>query len=297
MRVASKRGRVAQGQQTAGRGGIELQQMNSPETLSYFFGNLARLIGEARMTPRQLSQTIGREPDHVSDLMRRRASPDLEAVYAMAEALRVDVADLLRPGPAFGFVAEHSRNYWAEKVAEKVLATALEDSRQKAAFEAPTIDAVLNWWHINGGLLADMEKLEQYVELFSPPDATAMLPVPFRMGPQSLAARELGISSAEQLEKVFESSEPGVARVVAMAHADVLEGQPKLSFHSVLIDMSSGQLVKLTYIRLLLPVRDGEGRRFVLNYSKPVRRNEIGGEHVGEFEPIHRGQPVFAGLD
>ena len=279
------------------RGGIDLQQMNNPEVLSYFFGNLARLIGEARMTPRQLSQTIGRETDYVSDLMRRRVSPDLEAVYAMAEALRVDVADLLRPGPAFGFVAEHSRNYWAEKVAEKVLATALEDSRQKAAFEAPTIDAVLNWWHVNGGLLADMEKLEQYVELFSPPDPTAMLPVPYRMGPQSLAARELNISTIEQLSGIFESSEPAVGRSVALAHADVIHGQPKLSFHSITADMSNGQLVKLTYIRLLLPVRDRDGQRYVLNYSKPVRRNEIGSEHVGEFEPIHRGQPMFASLD
>ena len=35
---------------------------------------------------------IGRQPDYVSDLMRRRASPDLEAVYSVAEALKVDVA-------------------------------------------------------------------------------------------------------------------------------------------------------------------------------------------------------------
>ena len=96
---------------------------------------------------------------------------------------------------------------------------------------------------------------------------------------------------------MFESSVPGVARLVALAHADVIEGQPKLSFHSVVIDIPSGQLVKLAYARLLLPVRDGEGQRFVLNYSKPLRRNEIGGEHVGEIKPVHRGQPVFAGLD
>ena len=270
--------------------------MNGPETLSFFFGNLARLIGEARMTPRQLSQAIGREPDHVSDLMRRRISPDLEAVYAIAEALRVDVADLLRPGPSFGIAAEHSRNYWAEKVAEKVLAGALEESRQRT-FEAPTFDAVLSWWHANGGLLTDMEKLEQYVEIFARPDTALMRPVPKRMGRQSLAARELNLTSIEQLEGIFEHSAPAVARAVALAHADVVDGQPRLSFHSILIDMFDGRFVKMTYIRLLLPVRDGDGQRYVMNYSKPVRRNEISSENVGEFEPVHSRQPVFAGLD
>lgn len=276
--------------------GGQAVQTNGPETLSYFFGNLARLIGEARLTPRQLSQAIGRDPDHVADLMRRRASPDLEAVYAMAETLKVDVADLLRPGPSFGFTAAHSRNYWAEKVAEKVLTGALEESRQRT-IEAPTFDAVLNWWHANGGLLTDMEKLDQYVEIFARPDPATMRPVPFRMGAQSLAARELGISTVSQLEQVFDSSEPQVRRLVAMAHAEVIEGQPRLSFHSILIETSSGQLIKLSYVRLLLPCRDGEGQRFVMNYSKPIRRNEIGTENVGELEPVHRRQPMFSGLD
>lgn len=156
----------------------EARQTNSPETLSYFFVNLARLIGEARMTPRQLSQAVGREDDYVADLMRRRISPDLEAVYAFAGVLKIDVADLLRPGPSFAVTAEHSRNYWAEKVAEKVLARALEESRQNSDYQEPTFDAVLSWWHLNGGVLTGMERLEQYVEIFSRPDAATMRPIP-----------------------------------------------------------------------------------------------------------------------
>lgn len=272
-------------------------QMYDADPSSYFFGNLARLIGEARMSPRQLSQAIGRDPGYVSEVMRRRSAPDLDAVYAMAETLRVDVADLLRPGPSFAVSAENARNYWAERVAEKVLAGALEESRQRTSFEAPTIDAVLSWWHANGGLLTDMERVEQYVEIFCRPDATEMRPRPKRIGRQSLAARELNISTVEQLNGIFDSSEPAVARSVALAHANVVDGQPNLSFHSILADMSDGQFVKMTYMRLLLPVRDGDGQKYVMNYSKPVRRNEIGAENVGELQPVHRGQPVFASLD
>lgn len=265
--------------------------------MSYFFGNLSRLMNEARITPRQLSNEIGRNPDFVSDIIHRRCSPDLEAVYGIADALRVDVADLLRPGPSFGFTARQPGKYWAEQLAEKVLASALDDSRQGREFEPPTFDAVLNWWHSTGGVLTELESFEQYVEIFSPPDGAAMRPVPTRIGKQSLAARELNISTVEQLDGIFKSSEPAVARSVAMAHADVLEGQPKLSCHSILIDLSSGQLVKLSYMRLLLPVRDGDGQKYVMNYSKPVRRCEVGREHLGELDTVHGGKPVLAGLD
>jgi hypothetical protein len=229
--------------------------------------------------------------------MHRRCSPDLEAVYGIADVLNVDVADLLRPGPSFGFTARQPGKYWAEQLAEKVLAGALEESRQRADFEPPTFDAVLGWWHANGGLLTGMEKLEQYVEIFSPPDSSLMRPVPKRLGRRSLAARELNISTVEQLNGIFENSEPAVARSVALAHASVVEGQPQLSFHVIVAEMSTGHLVRMSYMRLLLPVRDGDGQRYVMNYSKPVRRDEIGRENVGEFEPIHRSQPVFASLD
>jgi hypothetical protein len=177
-----------------------------------------------------------------------------------------------------------------------VLAGALEQSRQSTDFEPPTFDAVLSWWHSTGGVLTGIENFEQYVEIFSPPDSAALRPIPRKMGRQSLAARELNITTVEQLDGIFESSEPAVARSVALAHAGVLEGQPKLSFHSILIDLSTGQLVKLSYMRLLLPVRDGDGQQYVMNYSKPVRRSEIGREHVGELKPVHGGKPVLTGL-
>ena len=88
-----------------------------------------------------------------------------------------------------------------------------------------------------------------------------------------------------------------MARSVALAHASVIDGQPRLSFHTITAEMSTGHLVKMNYMRLLLPVLDGDGQRYIMNYSKPVRRDEICREGVGEFEPIHRSQPVFASLD
>ena len=266
------------------------------DNLGFFFGNLIRLIQETGVSKRQLSLMIGRQQNYISNLLAQRSSPGLDAVYAIAEALKVDVADLLRPGPQFSVAAESGENFWVEKTAERVLAAALERSRERTAYEAPTFDSVLNWWHANNGVLTGLGLFEQYIEIFEPPDDTDMRPVPSRIGPQSLAARVLGISEPAHLEQIFSSSDPEVARSVAVAHRDVARGQPQLSCHSIMVNLAGGNVVQLSYNRLLLPVTDANGQRYVLNYSKPVRRSQIGREHLGELDTIHGGKPVLSGM-
>ncbi len=271
--------------------------MTGRDTIGYFLGNLSRLMREARKTPRQLSLEIGRGPDYLGEVIDSRSPPDIAAVYGLAGALKVDIADLLRPGANFGSISRAPARDWAEQVAEKALAGTLEESRQPAAFAVPTFDAVLSWWDGQRGLLTEMGNLDDYVEVFSAPDADLMRPVPRKVGRQSLAARELRISTVEQLDRVFRTSEPTVARSVALAHAEVLGGQPKLSFRSILIDLSTDQLVKLSYFRLLLPVRDVDGQSLVINYSKPVRRSEIGRESADELAQGQGDGPIFANLE
>ena len=206
------------------------------------------------------------------------------------------MADLLRPGPQFGVSGANRQNYWVEKTAEQYLASALSKSRDGAAHEAPTFDAILNWWHQNEGLLTGLETIEQYIEIFEKPDETEMRPRPYKIGRESLAARELGLSSPEQLLTIFDGSSPEVAKAVALAHLDVLHGQPRLSCHTVLATMSTGNIVEMVYNRLLLPVKDGNGHTFIINYSKPVRRSEIGREQIDELGPRHRGKPILSRL-
>ena len=99
------------------------------------------------MSKRQLSLAICDRDTYIDDVIAQRLSPDLEAIYAMAGALRVDVADLLRPGPQIGVSGGSRQNYWVEKTAEEYLASALSKSRDAGQHEAPSFDAILNWWH------------------------------------------------------------------------------------------------------------------------------------------------------
>jgi len=270
--------------------------MTESDGLDFFFGNLLRLLGEAGLTKRRLSISIGKPPGFLDGLFQNRTPPDLLVVYGIAGVLKVDVADLLRPGPRFGLTSNGVRNYWAERTAEEYLQAALNRSREAASFEAPTFDALLNWWHANSGRLVDLDRISNYIELFEPPDAADLRPIPFKLGRESLAARELGLSRPEHLQEIFDQSEPDVARSVALAHLEVAGGQPKLSCHTILANMMNCNVVEMIYNRLLLPVKDGDGRTYVLNYSKPVRRSEISREHVHEFQSRHRGKPVFASL-
>ena len=270
--------------------------IQTQENLDFFFGNLLQLMGEAGLSKRQLSVAIGGNDGYISDILAQRITPKLDTVYAIANVLKVDVADLLRPGPSFGVTAGNRQNYWVERTAEEFLASALSKSRDAAAHEAPTFDAVLNWWHANDGMLTALDSIAQYIEIFEAPDEKEMRPRPYKIGRESLASRELGLSGPEHLMKVLDSSSPDVLRSMVLAHLDVAGGQPKLSVHTVMANMSSGNVVEMIYNRLLLPCKDGNGQNYILNYSKPVRRSEIGREQVHEFEARHRSKPVISRL-
>lgn len=270
--------------------------MNTTEQLDFFFGNLLRLMAEARMSKRKLADELLVPESTINDMIARRVAPSLEMVYGIADALKVDVADLLRPGPQIGVTSGGSQNYWVERTAEEFLTAELAKSREKAAHEPPTFDAVLSWWHANEGRLANLDSFAKFVELFEVPDLSELRPRPSSIGSESLSSRELGRSSPELLSSIFESSGPDIARSIAEAHLEVVDGQPKLSVHTIFINMSSGNVVKLTYSRLLLPVTDGNGHKYVMNYSKPIRRSEIGREKIDHFESGHGRDPVIAGI-
>ena len=270
--------------------------MNTTEQLDFFFGNLSRMMSEAGVSKRRLAYEIGVDEGVVNTMMTRRTAPTLEMVYGIAGALKIDVADLLRPGPQIGVSSGGSENYWAERTAEEFLTNELSKSRDRAAHEAPSFDAVLSWWHANEGRLTNLDGFSKFIELFEFPDSRDMKPRPTTIGEESLSSRELGRNSPELLSSIFESSGPDIARAIAQAHMEVVDGQPKLSVHTIFINMSSGNIVKLTYSRLLLPVTDGNGHKYVMNYSKPIRRSEIGREKVDHLDPVHRSDPVITGI-
>ena len=261
-----------------------------------FFKNLSYFAGKAGTVPRQLAIEIGRDSEYVSDIIHRRRLPDLEAIHAFAAALHVDVTELLRPRSGPPAPAYDPGRGWAEKLAEQILRSSIGDA-SRADDEPPTCDDVLNWWHSNGGRLREFDGFRSYVELFDPPDTAIMRPMPHRMGARSLAAREMHIDTAQQLQRSFDGSEPEVVLSVALAHANTLEGKPKLSYHSILIELSADELVKLNYSRLLLPVQDEDGRRYVMNYSRAVRRSRIDRGCSDAFAQARDRKPVFVGLE
>lgn len=248
------------------------------------------------MSKRQLSVAIGANDGYIADILAHRTSPNLEVIYSIANALKIDVADLLRPGPKFGVTSSEGGNYWVERTAEEFLASAVTKSRDVALHEAPTFDSVLNWWHANDGNLTALGSLAQYIDIYEAPDEIEMRPRPYKMGRESLSSRELGLSGPEHMMNLFAGSSPDVERAVAISHRDVCGGQPQFSVHTILFNLSTGNVVELIYNRLLLPCKDGNDHKYVVNYSKPVRRSEIGKEQTHVFEPQRGTKPTFSRL-
>lgn len=266
--------------------------MDHAQAFGCFFGNLTRLIGEARIAPRQLSEAIGREPEFVSDLLARRAPPEPDVLSAIAEVLAVEKAELLRPAPDLS--SRNSRQDWGRKLAERMLADSLAEEAPTDA--VPALDTVLQWWHMTGGKLSALGELVDHVQIYGPPDLARLRPSPIRCGPRSMMARELGIATLPELVETLSRSSPEVLRQIAIAHAEVIDGEPKIALRSILIDMAEGHVVKLGYARLLLPVHDGEGGCFVLNYCRLFRREEIASEGADGPRPANGDRPIFAGF-
>ena len=269
--------------------------MTPPDRLNFFFGNLNGLLSRAGITKAQLSREIGASEHFVGEMMAARTSPDLETVYAIAGALKVDVADLLRPGPSFAVMADDRDNRWVERDAEMKLSAELAQARVNTD-EPPSFDAVLSWWHSNGRLMTGVDSFSRYIELFEPPDANELMPRPLQIGAESLAAKELGKNDPDLFRQVFEKMEPKIAQRVARAHLEASGDQPRLSVHTISFAVSEGDMVELSYARLLLPVKDGSGHEYIMNYSKPIRRSEVGREEVEHLEPVHGGKPIVTRL-
>lgn len=270
--------------------------MSATEQLDFFYGNLLHLMNEAGLSRARVARELRLSEGDLNELLSRRGMPSLEMVYKLAEVLKVDVADLLRPGPQIGLTSGASGNYWVERTAEEYLANELAKSRDQGTKEPPSFDAVLSWWHTNDTRLSAVNGFSEFIELFEPPDVTDLQPRPAMIGRESLGARELGHTDPQELRAIFETADREIGRAVAQAHLEAAGGQPKLTVHTILINMASGNVVKLSYARLLLPVTDGDGHTFIMNYSKPIRRSEIGREEVEHFEPSHRSKPIIAGL-
>lgn len=198
--------------------------------------NLALFARELGVTPNYLLGFDG-------DLRIERSQPALEEIQKQAESLIQDVF--------------------------RVAARRLQGA------DAPSLNDLICWWRSTGGKLGGPDEISPYTDLIFEPDLNAQTLVAARMGQESLASKTLTKASPARLAHFFDTLEEKVRRGIIFDYHNVHERRDRdgfhLSEHTITVDVQDlGEAFSLEYIKLMLPVTDGFGNKYVLNYSTPV---------------------------
>ncbi len=207
-------------------------------------------------------------------MVRNRNDPGLSTVIDICGVLGIEVTELIGEGPARKSRPVAQIAPWdVNEFAEMLINTAAQRARQIVSDHGvnPTIDDVIEWWHEHGGRLEDYDRLRDKVDLFAPPSGEASMPVPFRLGSDSLVARKFSLYDEDHLRNLLPRLDNGRAQKIATAHKEALSGRPILSVEEMDVQLpEKGQSIRAKYKRLLLPVHNPRGDAFVLNYSQLI---------------------------
>lgn len=131
-------------------------------------------------------------------------------------------------------------------------------------------DRLLEAWHAGDGRLSAMtQDIYDAVDLFDEPKGGMIQPV--SMGAQSLAGQILGTTDVVEFREALKTTTPQIIERIASHHFSVMQGKPMLSTESIDVVWPNDTIVAYEYDRLLLPVRDDDGRVLILSFSKYIR--------------------------
>lgn len=74
--------------------------MSNSIPMTRFAHNVKRLLVDYKWTQRDLAEAMGIFPQNLSRAIKGTNSPSIDFVQAVADALSVDICDLLQPIPA-----------------------------------------------------------------------------------------------------------------------------------------------------------------------------------------------------
>ncbi len=247
--------------------------MKHEQNISSFHHRLDQKILEAGLSYRELSVRIGRGETYISSMVRNRNDPGLSTVIEICNVLGIELAELVdcAPAPMRRHVSVDGQDI--NDFAEMLIAAAAKRARDVVSDRGinPTIDEVIEWWYLRGGLLEDFDTLRDKVDLFAPPPSDASMPVPVRIGSDSLVSRKFSLHNEDHLRNLLPRLETVQTARIASAHLEALSGHPVLSIEQIQLFLPErNENVHARYKRLLLPVRDPRGDALVLNYSQLI---------------------------
>ncbi len=234
---------------------------------------LKTLIRNSDYDYKGLSLEIGQGERYISNLLSSKSDPGYSSIIKICAALGLTPNQLAGLNDQISLVGDEIDNRIVSAHAERILTSVTREAHRKLSKRGtgPLLDDVLTWWHQQGGLLSNFDGLSHHVDLYHSPDPDAQLPQPYMIGDQSLAKVSFGIQSAEHLGQLFTTFDHNLTESVKLAHVETSKGDPQLSIQEIDVTLPNHSFpLRFNYKRLLLPVKDMQGNRYVLNYSQAL---------------------------
>lgn len=222
-----------------------------------------------------LSRDIGKNRNYIANLLNGSSSvdPSLTTCRRLSERLGVSIeylAGMVDEMTVTGDgIAKGTVNLIAEKLIEDIHRATKE--AVSGPSRRPDMDDLIRWWHMNDGVVPDHTGMLEYVDFHEKPQAEDHMLKPHSLGPNSLASKVLGTPDVDLLRRSMESLTPENMETALSGYRHI-EGA---NFHVTIENVSAKHAataapIKLTYRRLLMPVRDKKGHELILNYSKLI---------------------------
>lgn len=205
-----------------------------------------------------LSTEIGKSPSYLRGFLSNASEPGAMVVLALSEKLGVSPNQLLGVNDKEAQIERASREI--SLGVSRLVGDSLNEHTGRD---------IMSWWNATGGHLTGSESFSDYVDIYEIPDSTEAHVCPLVLGAQSTASTQLGVNSAELLQKTIAPLGEGFARRILSAHESSLKNGAYSSIEGLDVEHpETGQRIHIKYVRTLAPIRLLTGEQAVLNFSE-----------------------------
>ena len=241
--------------------------------LDNFRTNLKTIMQAQNLTEEELAVRAGFEEEGaIAAIMRGGAMPNMAAPVRLADALGIPVDVLLRDR------TDHLQHEFealpvqeVDRQAARLLSAvfkATERSLDRIG-DRPTLDSIISWWKETDGDLSLSEQIAPHFDLVSAAEALTSVPRIHHVGALGLSATTLGSAENSRLETFLETlSTSDLAELNGQIRSVAHSGVGMITPLKRIVEFpETNETVEVSFVRLMLPVRDTSGTLFVLNYS------------------------------
>ena len=170
-----------------------------------FHDRLKTYILDSPYDFKSLSLEIGQGERYISNMLSAKSDPGYSSVVKICSALGITPNEIAGLSDQITLTGGEIDSRIVTAQAERILTSVTREAHRKLSKRGarPLLDDVLTWWHQQGGVLSNFDRLSEHVDLYLAPETDNNLPEPVKIGHYSLAAQSFGIQTAEHLRHLF----------------------------------------------------------------------------------------------